>query len=207
MLPHPPKTAALVAYAAGRLSAAATRRLEGHLARCEVCRQQLAGIRAYDHLAREVRSTPYPEPDWGKMRSALERDAAEWKARRRKQTLFVGLALGLLLGGAMLFRGAWQATLDSSTVQAELERASSGFQACFDDARAHHAGLPSAWRMRLTIAGDGRVEGGDVYTDASSEPPASFARCLLAVAAGRSFDATGRRASFEIPLSFSNDEP
>jgi ferric-dicitrate binding protein FerR (iron transport regulator) len=72
---HEPKIAALIAFDAQALSVTGRARVEKHLGTCQVCREALASMRAYDALAKDVRAEPVPELDWAKMELALEREA------------------------------------------------------------------------------------------------------------------------------------
>src|SRR5690606_29359211 len=72
---HRPKTAALLAYADGALSDAGRARLERHLARCEVCRRELAAMKLYERMAEDARETPAPEGDYARMELTRARAA------------------------------------------------------------------------------------------------------------------------------------
>lgn len=80
---HAPKTAALVAYAAGSLSGAGEARLEKHLRGCDACRRELARIRAYEEVSGEVRVLPVPKVDFARMELALAREARAVATRAR----------------------------------------------------------------------------------------------------------------------------
>lgn len=100
---HRPKTAALLAYAEGVLSAKGRARVERHLSRCEVCRRELCAIRAYDELADAAREAPMPAVDFAKMELALASEARRISGQiatveRRRPWL----ALGVVAAAAAL---------------------------------------------------------------------------------------------------------
>jgi hypothetical protein len=117
--PHPPKTAALVAYDAGALSSSGRTQLETHLAACETCRTELASIRLWSRESARMRAIKTVPVDFSKMELALAREAKsqarEVKAAqtgRRVLPMLAPLALAAtvlltigfdrLLGGAEL---------------------------------------------------------------------------------------------------------
>jgi ferric-dicitrate binding protein FerR (iron transport regulator) len=75
MTEHRAKTAALLAFEAGRLSTMGRARVEAHLGRCATCRRELAAMRVYGHVRAEVHRTPPPEVDWSRVEQALAREA------------------------------------------------------------------------------------------------------------------------------------
>lgn len=79
---HPPKWRALIAFDSDLLSEAGTMRLESHLSRCDVCREALAEIRAFDQVASEVREAPV-DVDFARMELSLRREAKAIASRKR----------------------------------------------------------------------------------------------------------------------------
>lgn len=75
MTAHAAKTAALIALAEGLLSDDGQRRISKHVAKCEICRRELAAIRAYEDMAEQTRRAQPPELDFAKMQVALQREA------------------------------------------------------------------------------------------------------------------------------------
>ncbi len=75
MSAHRPKTAALLAYAEGLLSAKGRARLERHLATCPACRRELAAIQLYDELSDDARESAPPDVDYARMELRLAREA------------------------------------------------------------------------------------------------------------------------------------
>lgn len=143
MSPHRPKTAALLAYDSGLLSADSVRVIESHLSRCEVCRRELAVIRAYDSMAAEVRATNVPELDWSKMEFAL-RQAARHESKVAKQTQATHpLAFGFVAAAA------FAAAVPFAAVKA-FERSA--------ESPSHHA----------SIAADLRIDGESTFADGTA---------------------------------------
>lgn len=98
--PHTPKTAALVAYDAGALSAPRRAQVEAHLSGCETCRTELASIRLWSRESARMRAVKTVPVDFSKMELALAREAknetSKVKAQansRRLVPLFAPLAL------------------------------------------------------------------------------------------------------------------
>jgi len=100
---HAPKWRALIAYDADLLSEDGTRRVEAHLETCDVCREALASVRVLEQTSREVRETPAPELDWGKMDLALRREAKKVAAKQRDEgSPPPWLAIAVLAAAAVL---------------------------------------------------------------------------------------------------------
>ena len=91
---HLPKTAALEAYAAALLSEGSTLHLERHLQDCDVCKRELASIRAYHQLRNEVRVST-PQVNWEKMEFSLAREArTQVRATKAKASRPIRLVVG-----------------------------------------------------------------------------------------------------------------
>ncbi len=98
--PHAPKTAALLALCEGVLSEAGRRRIERHLAGCEVCRRHLAAIRLVEDLREDVVSLE-PELDWDRLELPLRREARR-VARLARARRLAPLALSAVAAAAAL---------------------------------------------------------------------------------------------------------
>lgn len=122
MTDHRPKTAALIAYASGLLSPGGRRRVDRHLATCEVCRHELAAIQAYDSLIEEVQSSELPEIDFESMELPLQREAEAIsrhmvvQKRRRSALPYVAVAIAAAAGIALW---AWPRLQPEATPIAE----------------------------------------------------------------------------------------
>lgn len=79
---HQAKVAALLCYEDGLLSADGQRRLEGHLAACDVCREALAAMRVFDGLRDDVDEEPIPALDFAVMGQRLD-----WEGRRAAKAI------------------------------------------------------------------------------------------------------------------------
>jgi ferric-dicitrate binding protein FerR (iron transport regulator) len=106
MRPHRPKTAALMALAAGRLTPAGQARLQAHLGHCPACRRELAAIHAYEGLVQDLRATPPPEISWEAMARAVARDAARQRRGRLRNASVTAVALAAAATLALLLRTA-----------------------------------------------------------------------------------------------------
>lgn len=99
MSEHVPRTAALIAYDSGLLSAAGRARIETHLTACAACARELAAVRACEVLTDEARTHAWHEPAWERMDLALRREAKDLaRGLRREQAearrrLYGGLAV------------------------------------------------------------------------------------------------------------------
>lgn len=98
---HAPKTAALLAYDADLLSPEGDRRVEAHLASCEVCARELASIRAFESLAADVREQTPAAPEWDKIEFSLRREARS-QARKKAPGPSRGVAFIALAAAAAL---------------------------------------------------------------------------------------------------------
>jgi len=103
---HEPKLAALALLEAGRLSERGRQRLLRHVARCEPCREALAGLRRFETLAGEARAADLPAIDWARIeRAALGAARSETRRRRALRWLPALAAAALLAFGVQ----AWVA--------------------------------------------------------------------------------------------------
>ncbi|MCB9591684.1 MAG: AgmX/PglI C-terminal domain-containing protein [Sandaracinaceae bacterium] len=106
---HRPKTAALIAYAGGLLSDEGRRRLEAHLAGCDVCGEELAAIEMYDSLIEDVRSSQMPAIDFESMELPLAREAAAIsrtmlaQKERRSRAPWIGLGVAAAAAAIGIF--------------------------------------------------------------------------------------------------------
>jgi anti-sigma factor RsiW len=93
---HPPKTAALLAYAEGALSDRGRARVDRHLAACGTCRRTLAAIQTYESLVDEARETPLEvlAPHLDAVDPARTEDA--WRALSRRLPRRRGWSAALL---------------------------------------------------------------------------------------------------------------
>lgn len=111
MSSHRPKTAALIAYAEGLLSAEGSRRLRRHLDRCETCRRELAAIELYDEMVADARRAPVPEIDFDGMEMALAREArrvsTEIHARRQRRAWIPIAALAAAAAALLVVWAGW----------------------------------------------------------------------------------------------------
>lgn len=82
MQTHEPKWRALIAYDAEALSEAGEARLMSHVHTCDACTEALAQIRAFEHVAAEVRATPL-EVNFEGMDLALRSEARRQSQRLR----------------------------------------------------------------------------------------------------------------------------
>jgi len=125
MTQHRPKTAALIAYASGLLSPEGRGRVDRHLAGCEVCREELAAIQAYDSLIEDVQSSELPELDFQSMELTLSREAEaisrQMVARQKRRSLmpyYAAIALAAAVGLAIW---AWPRLQPDEAPVAETE--------------------------------------------------------------------------------------
>jgi TonB family protein len=100
---HAPKIAALLAYDADALSEAGARRLEAHLAVCDVCREALGSIRAYEALRRDVARAPIPVPDFPRMELPLRREAQAILRDERDQRSLSAISFLAVAAAALCF--------------------------------------------------------------------------------------------------------
>jgi ferric-dicitrate binding protein FerR (iron transport regulator) len=105
---HGPKWRALIAFNSELLSDAGAMRLERHLMHCDVCREALAEIRAFDEVALEVRESPV-DVDFSRMELALRREAKSIASRKRWMRavpwIAAAAAAALFLGARMIPTG------------------------------------------------------------------------------------------------------
>jgi len=66
-----PKTRALSAYLAGRLSSEADLRVRTHLEQCDTCRESFAAMQLFEESAEFIRSQEIPELRWERMEKTL----------------------------------------------------------------------------------------------------------------------------------------
>lgn len=102
---HGPKWRALIAFNSELLSNEGAQRLERHLQGCDVCREALAEIRAYDEVAQEVRESPV-DVDFTRMELALRREARSIANRQRMKRVvpfvFAAAAAALFIGSRLM---------------------------------------------------------------------------------------------------------
>jgi|GEM_PF-1506328 len=72
---HSPKQMALEAYAAHRLSAPGSRRLERHMHACAACQRTLEAMQTYAELRAEAQHEVVPELSWERLERALDQRA------------------------------------------------------------------------------------------------------------------------------------
>lgn len=128
MSEHRPKSAALGAYAEGQLSAEGRARVERHLAECELCRRELAAVRAYRAMTFAARTTPPPDLDFARLERRLAEEAQRisgenaLRTRRPVWPLAIGLAAAAGLGALYLaWPSAPPAQVDRQPPAAPLE--------------------------------------------------------------------------------------
>lgn len=112
MSTHRPKTAALIAYAEGLLSAKGRVRVERHLAECATCRRELAAVMLYDRMADDAREAPVPEVDFDRMEMTLAREAQRISqeiqiVKRRRPWAWIAVAAAA--AAALAVYAAWPA--------------------------------------------------------------------------------------------------
>jgi len=187
---HPPKTAALLAYAEGALSDRGRARVDRHLAACGTCRRTLAAIQTYDSLVDEARETPLEvlAPHLEADDPARTEDA--WRALSRRLPRRRGWSAALLgehgslgrgwrwglsgIGVLVLALAASLATVDDDgqdpTASAGTDGATGGLQATEKAAAgpiAHESPPLDAWVLAGT--GDARVAGRSLPTSDDDE--------------------------------------
>ncbi|HMI92506.1 MAG TPA: FecR family protein, partial [Polyangiales bacterium] len=118
---HEPKLAALALLEAGRLSERGRQRLLRHVARCEPCRQALAGLRRFETLAAEARGAEPPAIDWSRIERAALSAARSETRRRRALRWLPALAAAAALG---LGARAWLARREPEPVAQPRPRTS-----------------------------------------------------------------------------------
>lgn len=99
---HAAKQAALEAYAGDKLSPAGRKRVDRHLASCDVCRALLGQIRAYALLREDAQSAPLPELSWERMSAALDKPLPVPSHPKSRTGALVALAWPLLSVAATL---------------------------------------------------------------------------------------------------------
>lgn len=99
---HPPKLYALEALVAQKLSEQGRRRIERHLAGCEICRAALSGVREYALLRDAARDVPMPELSWERMEKALD---APLRSERPGNGKILAIALPMLAVAATVLIG------------------------------------------------------------------------------------------------------
>lgn len=102
MSSHAPKTAALIAYESGVLSAAGRARVERHLHACPTCQRELASIQAYEATAVAIRDDRGPDLDWSKMELALEREAQTQAKKHRRGWIVPAVGVAFAAAAAVV---------------------------------------------------------------------------------------------------------
>lgn len=115
---HAPKTAALLAYDADLLSEEGDRRVEQHLAGCDVCARELAAIRAFESLSADVQDQPLPTPRWDEIELAIRREA---RTQARKNAGGPTPAVAFLALAAAAALAIWTSLPDEPQVAAPTD--------------------------------------------------------------------------------------